>query len=219
MFSKNFLAALFLVLILNLKAYAYDDHDFQVWNTDLQEFKINKNLKATLEEEIRFGDNANEFYYHHYDLGVNYSLNKYFSFGGGYRHVLELKKGKFKPENEPYMMATVSDEFKGFKLDSRSRLEYRHFNYQTDSWRYRNKFTLKFPWKFTKLEIQPYLSDEIFVGIGVITQFNQNRLSPGIAFNIAKNWKAELYYMYESKKGTDIWTSINILGTKIKYSF
>lgn len=209
-----------LVLVLAARVYAYNDGDFQVWNTDTQDFKVNKDLKAVFEEELRWGGNAGEFYYHHYDAGLVYNLNKYWNIGGGYRHVYELSKGKFKLENEPYVIAAVSLTKKAFTLDSRSRLEYRHFDYQADSWRYRNKFTLKFPWKFTKMQIQPYAADEVFIKLGSgIGQFNQNRVSYGFNMNLTANLKAEIYYMLVSAKSSGTWKDTNVLGTKLKLSF
>jgi hypothetical protein len=219
----KFKALLIIFLICILKpAFTFDDGDFQVWNTDVQEFKINDKTKFALEEEFRWGDNANHFFYQHYDAGVTYSLSKYFSVGGGYRHVLEDKKvgkvTKFRTENEPYLTATLFGDLKGFKLEDRSRLEYRHFDYTADSWRYRNKFTVKAPWKFTKMEIQPYAADEVFFGSSG-KSFNKNRFSSGLAFNLTKNCKAEIYYMLESTRGKVKWTDANILGTKLKISF
>jgi len=212
-----FLAVLFMILVS--RAYAYDDGDFQVWNTDIEEVKLNKDLKFALEEEFRWGDNASEFFYQHYDAGIFYNLNKWLNVGGGYRQVYELKSAKFKEENEPYLTATLSYQ-KQWVFESRNRLEYRHFDYQVDSWRYRNKFTLKFPWKFTRIEVQPYLADEVLVNFGSGTnQLSQNRFSSGMGTNLTKNLKAEIYYMLVSTKGTDTWTQANVLGAKLKLSF
>jgi len=208
-----------LLLMLAAKAYAYDDGDFQIWNTDVEEFKINKNSKVALEEEFRWADNASEFSYQHYDIGYFYNLNKYLNVGGGYRQVYELKKSKFKEENEPYVTATLFWDFKNFKFDDRSRMEYRHFDYQSDSWRYRNKLTVKMPWKFTRFEIQPYLSDEILIGLGKIKELNQNRFYTGLSFNLPKNIKAEIYYMLLSTKSSGKWPEANVFGTKIKIAF
>lgn len=215
---KFILVSLFL-MVIPTAVYAYDDGDFQVWNTDVEEFKINKDSKIAFEEEFRWGDNANEFYYHHYDIGFFYNLKKYLNIGGGYRHIYELKKGKFKLENEPYLTATLLWDIKGFKFDDRNRMEYRHFVYQADSGRYRNKVTVKLPWKFTRIEIQPYLSDEIFVGFGGTNQFNQNRYSCGLGMNLTKNIKAEIYYLLQSSKASPHWTDTNVLGTKVKMAF
>lgn len=208
-----------LVLLLTGKVYAYDDGDFQIWNTDVEEFKINDKSKMVFEEEFRWADNANEFYYHHYDAGLFYNLEKWLNLGAGYRHIYELKKGKFKIENEPYVNVTLSANLKGFKIDDRSRMEYRHFDYQFDPWRYRNKFTIKTPWKFTGLEIQPYLANEIFIGFGKIDEFNQNRFSAGFSMNLIKNLKGEIYYMLQSSKSSDKWIDTNVLGTKLKIIF
>lgn len=215
-----FVATALAVTAMAGNARAFDNHDFQVWNTDVEEFKIDNSSKITLEEEFRWGDNANDFYYHHYDLGFVRDVNKHLNLGIGYRQVFEKKRGAFKQENEPYGMATLFWEALGFKFDDRSRLEYRHFDYQTDSWRYRNKFNIKFPWKFTRLQIQPFLGDEILMDLNGIT-LNQNRLYAGLGVNVTKNIRGEIYYLWQSTKSssTGRWADTNVLGTKFKISF
>ncbi len=208
-----------LFLMFAAIVYAYDDGDFQIWNTDVEEFKINKDSKIAVEEEFRWADNASEFFYQHYDIGYFYNLTKYLNVGGGYRQVYELKKGKFKEENEPYLTATLLGVLSGFAIEDRSRMEYRHFDYQSDSWRYRNKLTIKMPWKFTKIGIQAFLSDEILIGFGKISELNQNRFSSGLGFNVTKNIKGEIYYMFQSSKSSPRWTDANVFGTKIKIAF
>jgi len=218
--KKMILILMGLLVLLAGKIYAYDDGDFQVWNTETEEFKVNKNLKVALEEEFRWGGDAHEFYYQHYDLGLSYMMNKYWSFGGGYRQVYELSKNKFKLENEPYVTATLTLTSAGFIFDSRNRFEYRHFDYKDDSGRYRNKFTLKYPLQLGKIGIQPFLSDEIFFGFGGTNQFNQNRLSSGLGINLTKNIKAEVYYMLvTTKSSAKVWSDSNVLGTKLKIAF
>ena len=209
------------LLLSTGSAYAYENGDFQFWNTDAEEFKINKDLKFVLEEEFRWGDDAREFFYNHYDAGLFYTLNDYLSVGAGYRQIYELKSRKFKPENEPYATVTLGVNKDGGSFESRNRFEYRHFDYQTDSWRYRNKFTVKFPWKFTAAEIQPYVSDEVLMTFasGALNQFNQNRLASGVGFKVTKNIKADLYYMLVDTKSSGEWTDANVLGTKLKIAF
>jgi len=202
--------------------YAYDNHDFQVWNTDILEWSVSKKLKIAYEQEFRWMDNAGEFSYQHYDIGLSYRLNQNWGLGAGYRDVYELSGNKWRQSNEPFLTATLFLEKFGFSFDSRSRLEYRNFDFKTDSWRYRNIFTLKFPWKFTKLELRPYISDEIlapFASAGT-TQINQNRFSAGLGMSLLKNLKAELYYMLKSDKGSNgKWIDANILGTRLKLAF
>lgn len=198
--------------------YAFDDGDFQVWHTEAQEKKINDKSKITLEEEFRFGDDASDFYYYHYDIGYVYSAGKHLDLGLNYRQVYDKKAGKFKVENRPHLNATAKYELWGFKLEDRNRLEYRHFDYQEDSWRYRNKFSLKAPWKFSFLQVQPYLADEMFLNLNGI-DFDRNRFYAGFLFNIVKPIRGELYYLLQSSKSSGEWKAINALGTKIKFAF
>lgn len=208
------------ILFLATKVYAYENGDFQIWNTDVEEFKVNKDFKIALEEEFRWGKSAREFYYQHYDVGFFYDLRECLNIGGGYRQVYELVKGKFKPENEPYVTATLLWDLEGFKFEDRNRLEYRNFDYKDDSWRYRNKIALKLPWKFTKIDIRPYLSDEIFIVFGgVPSDLSQNRFSFGLSMNLTKSLKAEIYYMLQNTKSSGKWVNANILGTKLKIAF
>lgn len=205
-------------LVLAAKVYAYDDGDFQIWNTESQEFKVNQESKIIIEEEFRWGDDAGDFYYHHYDAGFVYSLNKYLDLGINYRQVYEKKNGKFKEENTPHLNVALKYEFYGFKFDDRNRFEYRHFDYQTDTWRYSNKFAIKSPWKLTRFEIQPYLADEIFVELDN-GSLNRNRLYSGFGFSLAKKIKGEVYYLLQSSKSSGLWTDANVLGTKLKLVF
>jgi len=197
--------------------YAYDNHDFQVWNTDGEEVKLNKSSKLMFEQEFRWGDNTSEFYYQHYDEGYLYLLNKYFNFGGGLRYIKEKKTDKFRDETEPYLVVFTYWNPAGFNLSNRIRIEYRYFDYQTDSWRFRNKLDIKFPWKFTRFQIQPMLSDEVFFKFNGI-DLNENRLYGGFAFTLTKNLKGELCYIFRSTKNPNIctWNDTNVLSVKLK---
>lgn len=207
------------------KALAYDNHDFQVWNTEFEELKIDKVSKIVFEQEFRFGNNASVLYYKHFDAGYIHDFNKYVGVGGGFRFINAKGKqnDKFRDESEPYLLIFLYNELAGFKFTDRSRFEYRYFDYQVSSWMYRNKLDIKFPWKFTRFQIQPYIADEAFVRFNGLDA-NQNRLYGGLGFVLTKNLKGELYYMWQttknySKTTASYWTDINALGTKFKFAF
>ena len=205
-------------LFLMTTVYAYDDGDFQIWNTENQEFKVNKESRITLEEEFRWGDDAGDFYYHHYDTGFIHSFNQNLDLQANYRQVYEKKKGEFKEESRPHLNATLKFELYAFKLDDRNRIEYQHFDYKTDTWRYRNKFAVKFPWKLTRLEIQPYVADEIFVELED-GSLSRNRLYSGLEFTIIKHIKGGVYYLLQSSKSSTQWVDAYVTGTKLKLIF
>ncbi|HRZ39460.1 MAG TPA: DUF2490 domain-containing protein [Candidatus Omnitrophota bacterium] len=215
--------ALFIVLLTALvpmgPAFAYEDGDVQFWNTNVEEIKISDAWKAAFEQEFRWGGDISEFYYQHYDLGLVYKLNKHWNLGFGFRYIRTKSNGDWSPENEPYLTAAVSGDLAGFKVEDRSRLEYQQFDDRQDKGRYRNKLTVKLPWKFTRFDIQPFFSDEVFIQFTKDDPFNQNRVSSGLGMKIAENFKAELYYMLQSSKGSAGWKDANVLGAKFKLSF
>ncbi len=205
--------------IADFRAYAYDNGDFQIWNTDYEDIKIAKGVKYSMEQEFRFGEDASEFYYQHYEFGFVYGFDKSLDLGFFYRLVLEKYKHKWREEDQPNVNATLKLDLWKFKFDDRNRLEYRHFRYKDDSARYRNRFTLKLPIDFAKIKVSPYASDEIFISSDS-TGFNENRFSSGMEFDLTKYVKADIYYMLKGNRITgDKWTNANVLGTKVKIAF
>ncbi|MDD5496386.1 MAG: DUF2490 domain-containing protein, partial [Candidatus Omnitrophica bacterium] len=200
------------------RAHAYEDGDFQIWHTENQDVKLNKGFKLGLEEEFRFGDSASELYYQHYDFGLAYDVNKYLTVSGNYRQIWELEKGEFEPEYRPHLNASLKYELWGFKLEDRNRLEYRAFDSKSGSMRYRNKFTVKYPFKIKDFELEPYVADEIFANLDTVA-FKRNRLYAGLGVKLIKNVKADVYYLLQSSKKSGHWTNINALGLKLKISF
>ncbi len=219
---KNITRSIVLALCLaasGLKAYAYDDGDFQIWHSDSEDIRIGKDTKFAMEQEFRFGDNASELFYQHYDWGFAWAFDKRLEIALGYRLIYEKYQHKWREEGDPYTNITAKFDIWKFKFDDRNRIEYRHFRFKNDSMRYRNKFALKYPFDFHTIKIAPYTSDEIFVSSDG-TGFNQNRFQSGLEFELTKYVKADISYMLQSIRGKgDKWSEANVLWTKIKVSF
>lgn len=207
------------VLFGAVNGRAYEDGDFQVWHTEGQELVVMKGWKIPVEEEFRYGDDAGELYYHHYDVGISYDVCKSLTFGAYYRQIYEGENGKFKPEFRPHIDVTPKMELYGFKIENRNRLDYRLYDdNREDILQYRTRLLIKAPWKFTPLNIQPYVSDEIFVWLnGAVLR--RNRLDAGVSLEVMKNIKGEIYYRLQSTKKSGRWTDYNILGLKLKVAF
>ncbi len=216
---KKILCIMVVAMVMSVNAYAYDNGDFQIWNTDYQDVKVIKDVKLTMEQEFRFGENASEFYYQHYEWGAVFGFDKMLDIALCYRLILDKYKHKWREEDQPNANATLKFDLWKFKFDDKNRIEYRHFRFKEDSVRYRNKFGLKLPLDFLKIKVSPYASDEIFIASDS-TGFNENRFSSGIEFGLTKYVKADIYYMFKSNKiKDDKWNSANVLGTKIKIAF
>lgn len=218
---KNLPAFIFVTLLLiqlTPDVSAYDDSDWQYWNTESMEGNISEKWKVKLEEEFRFGDDAREFYYQHSDLGLSYNCCEWFRLGLNYRQVYEKKEGDWKEENRPHINGTLKWGWKDFKFTDRSRLEYRVREDKDDTLRYRNKMTIKFPFKWTKFDIQPYLADEIFIDFDQ-GELNRNRFYIGVDSKLMKHLKADVFYLWQSSKSGDSWVDYNVVGTKLKIVF
>ena len=216
---KKILCVMVAAVTIGVNAYAYDNGDFQIWNTDYQNIKVAKNVKLGMEQEFRFGENASEFYYQHYEWGAIFGFDKMLDIAFCYRLVLEKYKHKWREEDQPNVNATLKFDLWKFKLADRNRIEYRHFRFKEDSVRYRNKLEIKLPIDFLKIKVSPYASDEIFV-TSDSTGFNENRFSSGMEVDLTKYVKADIYYMFKSNKiKGDKWNNANVLGTKIKIAF
>ena len=216
------LTFILLAIMLNIffhNAFAFDDGDFQYWNTESVSWQVKDNWKIKLEEEFRFGDNAGDFYYQHSDFGLTYSgLADWFNAGINYRLLFEEKNSVWKQENRPHLNATIKWKWLDMGFSNRARFEYRDKEDSKDTWRYRNKFAIKMPWKVTEFEIQPYIADEIFYDFDA-DKLNRNRLYSGIGFKISKNLNADIFYLWESTEKSDKWNDYHILGVKLKVHF
>ena len=202
-----------------LSAFAFENGDFQLWNTESIEAKLDKHWKAKIEEELRFGDDISELYYTHTDGGLTLNVTEGLALGINYRQVFEKSDDEWKEEYRPHANATISWKWLEYNFKNRCRLEYRMRENKDDAWRYRDKLTVKFPWKWTDLKIQPYIADEIFVDF-YGKKVNRNRLYAGFGAKLFKHLKTDIFYLWQtSKVKIGKWTNYNVLGIKFKAVF
>jgi len=200
-------------------SYAFEDGDVQYWNRESASIKINDDWKFNLEEEFRFGDDISDFFYQHSDVGFSYSgFADWLDVSINYRAVLEEKSNDWTFENRPHLNATLKTKVLDAKVSNRSRLEFRIKQASEDKLRYRNKTTIKFPVKFTKFELQPYIADEIFIDFQSV-EATRNRFYVGFGGKLFKLTTGGFYYMIQSGKSSGLWKDTHVLGTKLKVSF
>ena len=100
----------------------------------------------------------------------------------------------------PHFNIKFKTKFAGLDLSDNSRFEYRVGKHKEDVWRYRNKFMIKFP-AFKELPLQLYLADEVFIDMNQ-GNFETNRLYAGVYYKVAKSIKADIFYLWQSKKSS-----------------
>jgi len=172
-----------------------------------------------LEEEVKLGDDAERFYYRHTDLGFVRSLADGLDIGFNFKHVSARGDGNdWISENRPHLNLTFKGKWADLALSDRSRLEFRDIDNVKNFWRYRNKFTVKFPWELTALKLKPYVAEEIFINLdqsGIV----QHRLYSGFSAKLSDNLSGSLFYLWLASNSNHSWIDIHILGTQFVYWF
>jgi len=208
------------VVLPSQVCFGFDDGDFQYWATAKARFDINKDWYGTVEEEFRLGDDAKKLYYRYTEMGIVYNgLADWLSLGFNYRQVSERKgNGDWIWENRPHFNLTFKGKLGDLVLSDRSRFEYRDKYNAKDMWRYRNKFTVKFPWKLTPLKLKPYVADEIFIDLDQ-SGINRNRFYSGFSLKLSKNLLGNICYLWQASSSEHQWNDIHVLGTQLEFRF
>lgn len=203
---------------------AYEDGDWQYWNTESVQGKLTDNLKAYVEAEFRFGDDASKFYYQHTHLELKYKVNDWFEIAPANRQVYELytkstTEDDWYTEYRPMLNGTINWKWADWKFSNRARIEYRMYDINKDDvWRFRDKIVLKSPWKWTPLEINPFISGEIFITENKDGIY-RNRLYAGVGMKLFEHVKGEVFYLWQTEDKGDEWKDTNVIGTKLKVVF
>ncbi len=93
---------------------------------------------------------------------LGYRINKDWSVRVGYR-VARFRIGEdWRTERRPMVEAYYGGTHDGWRLSSRSRIEFRQPDWRENDVRLRQEFTVTAPLKLTPLEIKPFAENEIF---------------------------------------------------------
>jgi len=93
---------------------------------------------------------------------LGYQINKEWSLRAGYR-VARFRIGEnWRTERRPMVEAYYGSMHDGWRLTSRSRIEFRQPDWRENDVRLRQEFTATAPFKLTLLEMQPFVENEIF---------------------------------------------------------
>jgi hypothetical protein len=211
-------AALLAVLLISKSSRA--GGDFQLWNTATASLKLNKDWKATVEEQLKFGEGAGHFYYHHSDLGFVYGgLADWIDLGFNFKEVfVEEDDGHWSRENRPHVNITVKGPVGPFDVSDRSRFEYRDLENENDLWRYVNRLKVKLAFELTKFKLRPYVADQIYLNMEG-RAFEKNKIYTGATFRISKALESEIYYFWQLGRFDGQWEDLNVLGLQLNISF
>ena len=95
-------------------------------------------------------------------VSLGYQINKEWSVRAGYRVARFRIDDNWRTETRPMVEAYYGNMHDGWRLTSRSRIEYRQPDWRENDVRLRQEFTATAPFKLTLLEMQPFIENEIF---------------------------------------------------------
>ncbi len=208
-----FISLIYVAFFSNV-LYAYDDGDFQFWISQSISGKINDSWSMKLTNEERFGDDAQQHYRHHSDLGISHKIDDRWKVGFHFRYITEKKSSGWQYEHRYYANATYKFLFKGFDMSNKVQAEFRHKD-NNDFYRFRDKLTINLP----QIGIfKPFIADEVFTDTEE-EKLNRNRLYIGIKNKINDNLYAKAYYLWQRDKKPDYWKDTNVIGISLSFKF
>lgn len=227
--------------------YAYDDGDFQVWLKAEVSGKLENGLIIAAEEELKYGDNASEFYDQETALSVGYAVNSWLKIGVGYKVVQERKNKTvvtpktasdgtvtyssvgdgdhyWQNEERPFGDLVFSTKLAGWKLEDRTRFEWRMKDDGGDAYlRFRNRVKAKSPWKWTKFDINPYIAWEANFedkdGLSGSDKWDRHRGFIGFTMSLYDRLNGGLYYCLQADRSGDDWNKSNVAGFELGVKF
>lgn len=205
-----------LLLVFRFASIAKADADWEYWSHYKVVGSINDNLDFKVNAGPRYNENFSNHYFTYFEIGVDWKFKDRFILSPYYRHINKKEKSDWKVEYRPNLNAAFKWKLLGLNFTNRNRLEYR-IKEDKKFFQYRNKLTVKPP-KFTQFKIQPYVAEELFYDFDA-NELSNNRIYTGVDFKVAKNLKAGIDYMLESRKRKERCTNVNVLETSLKYNF
>jgi|GEM_PF-6720181 hypothetical protein len=159
------------------------------------------------------------------ELTANYSkIAPWLDLGGGVGYWDAKSNGTWEDSVFPIGYATFKKTILGLDLNDRNRIDAEFpEHYMGEGPVYRNALTIATDKKWTPLEIQPFVSDEIFYNF-LTKDMSDNQAFVGFNFKVTKNIGASLSFMMDSShvreaNNSTHWkkTPIAILSTSINF--
>jgi hypothetical protein len=196
------------------------ESDSAYWSEMSVEGPITERLSASVASKYRWNEDAKEHYYTATEIELNYEMSSWLDAGLGYKEVFKRKKNAWEQENRPYAQIAVKGKLHEWKIKNRVRAEHREKQGEAVHYRFRNKLTLKTPWKWTSLQINPFVADEVFIDTAQGEDFNENRFYAGVGMKLAERLWLDLSYLYNIETKNREWSErVNAIVTELAVKF
>ena len=165
--------------------------------------ELTDRLSAEIETEFAFSDDASTHSATEVDLKLNYEILEWLEGGIGYKQNYSLEAAGWEDENRPYVQAAVKWKWGDWEWKNRAMLEYRMKQDKDEYFRFKNKTTVKSPWKWTKLQINSYVADQIYIDEN--DDFYENKTYLGVGLKFFEHVYGDIYYALAVEKDNGDW--------------
>lgn len=130
--------------------------------------------------------------------GIKYKINNWLKVEGLYRQEYYKMGPVWTYENRPMVRLSGSKSLGIWKVRNRQRFEMRFFEYGPSRFRYRTDLKVSPQWNMTSWDLNPYISEEVFVSKGAMSrvrsylgiQGKKGRLEPSAYLLVQSNVKS-----------------------------
>ena len=150
--------------------------------------------------------------------GLGYQLTDTWSVRAGYRRVWFRPQDEWLDEDRLYTEAFYARRFDNLRFTSRSRFEFRFFDYRENDVRFRNEFVFESNRPLPGTAFTPYLEEEFFYSTND-DRFEANWLGAGLAWRPVDGVKLKLGYRWNRFRVGNDWRDRDTLVTGINLFF
>ena len=215
------LLTLFFFVGIVFSSFAWDSKDNPIWLSGSVSTKVASNLTVRAQQQIRFRDNGEGYYYRRTGIAFIYRLSPKWIIAPTYRY-LETReyKGSWAEEHVYLLSLTTGRRYKKIYLKPRLRLVYHNNDEIGDTTDVRPKLTVSPLRGYLKWSFRPYIADEFLFLVNDDFDFYRNRLSTGVRFKPLNALLLDLFIMHErSNSSDDSWNERYNMGMYTSYSF
>ena len=207
--TNKYLLALMMLIYLpcNIEAKGRSNGVQEIWQEHYLSHRLGKKVNAGLLFNNLYRTNIGAYDWF-IEAGLKYNISSWLDLEGNYRQEYFLSNGAWTYENRPFLRVSVNKSFGKLNVRNRQRFEMRFFEYGSSSFRYRSDVRVKLEWNLTKLDLNPYLQEEIFISSGELTRL---RSYFGVLGKIGR-FEPSAYLLVQSDSELPQWEHALICG-------
>ena len=216
-YRKLIISAVLLALFV-LPPAAMAERDWGSSHNLLITAPINDDWFVISHSNLAYRDDFDDRFFGFTGGGVGFRWTNEWSLRAGYRHVWFKPQDNWLEEDRLYAEAFYANRFDHVRFTSRSRFEFRFFDYRENDVRFRNEFVVESNKTIPGTALRPYVEEEFFYSVND-DRFEANWLGAGLAWWPADGIKLKIGYRWNRFRVGDSWRDRDTLVTGINLFF